>query len=67
MIVLRFGLGPVSLGSVLMLETAFAFSGGNRLLTLNLINGFLMGKRPKDSSCLRPKTLISMLNMLVFM
>lgn len=42
-----------------MFVTAYAFSGGNKLLRLNLINGFLTGITPKDSKFLKPRTLIS--------
>jgi len=47
-VVLILGFGPVSLGLVKMFETALAFSGGNRLLMLNLTKGFLTGMRPND-------------------
>lgn len=48
MAVLMLGLGPVSLGSVLILLTARARSGGNKLLVLNLMKAFLIGIRPND-------------------
>ena len=57
MIVLKFGLAPTA-GSVLMSDTAIAFSGGSIDFMLNLTKGFLIGKIPNDSSSLRPRILI---------
>ena len=64
---LIFGLAPGSFGSVLMFETAYARSGGRRLLKLNFIYGFLIGRIPNDSNFLRPRTLMSILKFLVLM
>jgi len=47
-VVLMFGLGPVSPGFVVTSFTAFACSGGRRLFKLNLMNGFFIGSSPKD-------------------
>jgi len=58
---LIFGLGPVSPGLVETLEIALAYSGGSKDLRLNLIKGFLTGRRPKDYKFLKPRALISML------
>ncbi len=56
-IVLKFGFAPRA-GSVVISDTATAFSGGSIDLTLNLINGFLIGIIPKDSNSLRPRMFI---------
>ena len=55
--VLKLGFTPTP-GSVLISETAMAFSGGSIDLMLNLIKGFRIGIMPKDSSSLRPRMFI---------
>jgi hypothetical protein len=60
-VVLMLGLLPGSPGLVMILATALALSGGNKLLRLNLTNAFLMGTKPKDYKFLRPSAYTSIL------
>ena len=60
--VLKFGFGPPSLGSVNIFSTALAYAGGSKDFKLNLTNAFLTGKSPGDTRFLRPNTITSHLN-----